>query len=76
MAPACQVAALWGEDSETYNGLCPSFCLVESCPPALALMPDTSVSPSMPLVPQCWSSEGVSLSKSVCEFFKWNSLGI
>ena len=36
--------------------------------PLLALMPDTSVSPSMTLVPfqmlpQCWSSEGVSVSR-------------
>ena len=36
--------------------------------PLLTLMPDTSASPSMPLVPfklppWCWSSEGVSLSR-------------
>ena len=36
--------------------------------PLLALMQDTSVPPCMPLVllkllPQCWSSEGVSLSR-------------
>ena len=38
-------------------------------------------SPCMPLVPfkllpQCWSSEGVSLSKFMCGFFKWNCLGL
>ena len=36
--------------------------------PLLTLMPDTPVSPSMPLVPfklppRCWSSEGMSLSR-------------
>ena len=41
----------------------PPFCLGKSCPLALALMPATSVSPSVPLVPfqlllQCRSSEG------------------
>ena len=44
-------------------------------------MPDTPVSPYMPLVPfkllpLCWSSEGVSLSKSVRGFFKGNCLKI
>ena len=44
--------ALCGERvQERDNGLRPLFCVGESCPPALALMPDTSVSPSMPLVP-------------------------
>ena len=49
--------------------------------PLLTLMPNTSVSPSMLLVsfkllPQCWSSERVSLSKSICGFFKGNCLGL
>ena len=44
-------------------------------------MSDTSVSPCMPLVPfkllpQCWSSEGLSLNKSMCWFFKRNCLGL
>ena len=48
--------APWGEVSEKGQW------------PLLALMSDISVSPSMPLVPsklppQCWSSEGVSLSR-------------
>ena len=47
----------------------------------MALMQDTLVSPSMPLVPfklppLCWRSEAVSLSKSVCGFFKRNCLGL
>ena len=61
------------------NGLCLPFSLGKSCPPALALMPDTSVPPCMLLVPfkllpQCWSSEEVSLNKSLCGFFKRNCL--
>ena len=44
-------------------------------------MPDTSVPPCVPLVPlkllpQCWSSVGVSLRKLMCEFFKRNCLGL
>ena len=43
--------------------------------------PDTSVPPSKPLVPfklipWCWSSEGMSLSKSTCGFFKRYCLGL
>ena len=65
---------------ERDNGLCPLFCLGESCPPALTLMPDTSGPPCMLLVPfkllpWCWSSEGVSLSKSVYGLFKRICLG-
>ena len=56
------------------------FCLGEMCPPAVALMPDMLVPPHMPLVPlkllpQSWNSEGMSLSKSMREFFKRNCLG-
>ena len=63
------------------NGLCPSFCLGESWPPAPTLMLDTSVSPCMPLVPFkllpcCWISKGMSLSKSMCGFFQRNFLGL
>ena len=44
-------------------------------------MPDTSAPPFVPLVPLelllwCWSSEGVSLSKLVCGFFKRNCLAL
>ena len=61
------------------NGLFLPFCLGESCPPALTLMPHTSVPPHMPLVPfkllpWCWSSGAVSLSKSMCALFKRNCL--
>ena len=57
----------------------PTFLSGRSCLPALALMPTTSVPPSMPLVPfklllWCWNSEGVSLGKFMCGFFKSNCL--
>ena len=66
---------------KTGKGLYTPFYLGESCSPALALMPDNSVSPCTPLVPfkllpRCRSSEGVSLSKSVCGFFKRYCLGL
>ena len=61
MAPACQLTssmALWGEGLEKGQR------------PLLALMPDSLVSPFMPLgpfklLPWCWSSEGVNLSRWV-----------
>ena len=45
------------------------FCPGGNCPPALALVPDTSVYSCVPLLslqllPQSWSPEGVSLHKS------------
>ena len=70
---------LWGGGVQKRdNGL--PFCLGEDCPPPFSLMPDTSVSPSMPLVPfkllpHCWSSEGMSQIKSMSGFFKRNCLG-
>ena len=44
-------------------------------------LPDILVPPCMPLVPfkllpQCWSSRGASLSKSMCGFFKGSCLGL
>ena len=44
-------------------------------------MPDILLPPCMPLMPfkllpQCWSSEGVSLSKSMCGIFMRNCLGL
>ena len=63
------------------NALCLYFCLGKNCPLALVLMPDTLVPLCVPLVPfkllpQCWSSEGISLGKSVCGFFMRNCLGL
>ena len=63
------------------NGLCQHFCLGESCPPTLTLMPDTSVPLCMSLMPfkllpLCQSSEGVSLSKSMCSPLEKNCLGL
>ena len=69
MVPPASSVALWGEGSEEGQSPLPPLCLGESCPPAVALMLlVTSVPPSMPLVPfkllpWCWSSEGVSLSR-------------
>ena len=79
MAPACWLCGCWGRAQRRDNGFCLPFCLRESCPPAPTLMPDTSVPPCMSLAPfkllhWCWSSEGVSLNKSVCGFFKGNCL--
>ena len=75
---------LWlceGRVQKRSNGLCPLFCLGESCSPALVLMPDTSFPSCMSLVPfkplpWCWSSEGVRLSKSIFESLERNCLGI
>ena len=78
--PASSVA-LWMEGSEKGQWLLPTFLSERKLSPALALMPDTPVPPCMPLepfklFPECWHSEGVSLSKSVWGFFKGNCLGL
>ena len=78
MMPACWFCG--GRAQKRNNGLCHHLCLGESCPPAVALMPDTLVPPGMSLMhfnllSQSWSSEGVSLSKSVNGSFKRNYLG-
>ena len=79
--PSAGSVALWWRVQKRNNGLYPSFCLEESCPPALILMPGTSVPLQMPLVPykllpHCWSSEAVSLSKFTCGYVERNCLGI
>ena len=71
----------WGRVQRRDNGLCPLVSLEESSPPALTLMPDTSVPLCMPLLPfkllpQCWSSEGVNMSKSMCGFSKRSCFGL
>ena len=73
--------ALWQEDWEKGQWSLPSFLSWRKLSPALTLMPDTSTSPCVPLVPfkllpQCWSSKGVSLSKFMCGSFKSNCLGL
>ena len=70
MVSVCQLYGSVKQDLEKGQRPLPPFCLGESCPPALALIPDTLVPPCMPLVlfkllSLCWSSEGVSLSKSM-----------
>ena len=71
----------WRRAQKRNNDLCQQFSLGESCTPALAMIPDTSVPPCMPLVPfklLPWfsSSKGMSLSKSMCGLFKRNCLGL
>ena len=81
MPPACQLCGSVGGGLRKWSmALCPPFSLEESCPSALTLLLDTSAPPCMPLLPfklltQCWSSEVISLSKSICGFFKGNCLG-
>ena len=57
------------------NHLCLPFCLGESCPPVLAIVPDTSFPSYMPLYP---SSAALVLefrgNESGCLFFKRNCL--
>ena len=77
---AYPLALLGGRAQKRKNGLCQHFCPGESCPPALALMPDNSAPPHVSLtffnlLPTHWSSEAVNLSKSVHGPFKRNSLG-
>ena len=78
--PASSVT-LWEEDSLKGQWPLPAFLSGRKLSPALTLMPDTSVPHHMTLVSfrllhQSWNSGGVSLSKSVCEFFKRNCLGL
>ena len=70
---------LGGKVQKRNNGLCQFICIRERFPPVLVLMPDISVSPHLSLMTSnlllpCWSSEGVSPSKSVCGPFKRNCL--
>ena len=79
MAPTCQVCGCGGNVQKRDNGLCWPFCLGEKCLPALTLMPDPSISPSMPLVTfrllhWCWSLHGVNMNKFVCVFLERNCL--
>ena len=68
MAPDCCFCG--GRVQRRDKGLCPIFCLEESCPPVPALMPDTSVPSCISVVPfklplQCYSSEWVWVSLCV-----------
>ena len=82
MAPNLMALWLCGDRAQKGDScLCLPLSLGESCPLAPALIPHTSVSPCMPLVPfklllWFWSSRGVSLYKSICGFFKGNYLGL
>ena len=75
--PAGSVA-LWGEGSEKGGWPLPAFLSGRKLSPSSYLDDRHVSSARMPLVtfkllPWCWSSEGMSLSKSVCGFFKGNS---
>ena len=77
------MVALWlceGMVQKRDSSFCLPFCLRESCPPVCTLTQNTSVPPCVPLtfklLPQCWSSKGVSLNNFMCEFFKRNYLEI
>ena len=82
MALACWLCgSVGGRVQKRDNGSLLTFLSGRKLPPALSLMPDTSVPLCLPLVPfklllWCWSSQGVSLSNTVCGFFKRNSLGL
>ena len=71
--PPAGSVGLWREGSERDKA---SASLSErKLSPALTLISDTSILPCVSLVPfkllpQCWSSEEVSLNKSVCVLFK------
>ena len=77
--PPASSAALSGDRSEKEQRLLPTFFSGGKRPLALSLIPDNSVPPYMSfpfsLLPLCWSSEIVSLSKLVHELFKRNCLG-
>ena len=74
--------SLSGESAQKRNnGLCQHFCLRESFPQLIALMPDNPVPShtslmSFNLLLWCSSSEGASPSKSICRPFKRDCLGI
>ena len=78
--PAGSVA-LSGEYSEKGQWPVTAFLSERKLSSNSRLIPDTLVSPCMPLVPfkllpLCWSSEGVSLSKSMHESCRKNCLGV
>ena len=74
-------STVWVESSTKGQWPLPTFLSGRKLSPSSTLMPDTLVPPCMPLVPckllpQIWSSEEVSLNKSVCGFFKRDCLGL
>ena len=67
-----------GRAHKMYNGLCPPFCLVESCPQccidARHFSSSLCATGAFQAATLCWSSEGVSLSIYMCGFLKKNCL--
>ena len=81
MALACQFCDSVGGGSEKGQWPLPTCISGRKLSLTLSLMSDNSVPPCTSLVlfkllPQFWSSEGVSLSKSVCGFFRRNCMGV
>ena len=81
MTPTCQLCSFEEEGSEMRQQPPPTFLSRRKLSPSSCLGADTSISPHMPLVPfkllpHCWNSEQVSLSKSLREFLKRNCLGL
>ena len=79
MALGCRFCGVGVSEKERVH-LCQHFCLAESCPLALALLPKNSIPPCVSLMPfkflpQHQNSERVSLSKSMHRPFKRNYLG-
>ena len=80
MAPACQLCgSVMGEGSEKGQWPLPTFLCgrklsASSCLDARHLSSFPYATGAFKLLRQCWSSEGVILSKSVCGFFKRNRL--
>ena len=76
-----QIWHFWERAPKRNSGLCEHFSVGESCPPAHALMLDSSFPPCMPLMsfnllPPHWSSKGMSLSRSMhgpCKRNCWDS---
>ena len=66
-------SVLWGRAQNWNHGLSLHLSGKSCPPPAHALIQDYSVPPCMSLVPQCWNSEWVSLSKSIWGLFKRNA---
>ena len=78
MVPACWLCGCrgWvpqegGQWPLSRRKLCPSSCL-----DARHFRSSLYVSGAFQATPQCWGSEGMSLCKSMCGFFKRNCLGL
>ena len=81
MVPTCQLCGSWGEASEKGQWPLPAFLSGRTLSPSSCLDArhiSFSLYTTVPfkLLPQSRRSEGVSVSKSMCGFFKRNCLGL